>query len=470
MNPSIATLIYACGIAGLFYLGRDKTIQTSKALWLPVAYLWIVGSRGPSIWLGLSPPAGTDVQLDGTPLDRMIFTSILFLGVIVLVQRGSRVLRVVRANWPILAFFAFCLASVVWSDFPQVAAKRWIKAIGDLVMVLIVVTDINNPIGAFKRLISRVGFVLLPASVLLIKYYPGLGRSYDAFVGTQFNTGVTTNKNTLGVVVLVVSLGALWCFLDLLRSKELPNRRRLLLAWGTLLAFGILLLVRANSATSRGCFALGALILVATRFQAVKRHPRLFQVMVLLIVVGGGLATLFGGEIAHAVGRNGDLTGRTEIWNVLVPMSPNPAIGAGFESFWLGDRLFEVREAFRGNPLNEAHNGYIEIYLNLGWIGLSLLALVLIMGFRRASAAFRLEPMFGNLLLAYVSVSVIYSVTEAGFRMLDPIWIFLLLAIVASSAVTSRVIQTADAGSVKLASPSIAGFSAVRTEPRRRAS
>ena len=48
MNPTLALLICACGIAGLFYLDRDKTIRTSKALWLPVVYLWILGG-------GLSP-------------------------------------------------------------------------------------------------------------------------------------------------------------------------------------------------------------------------------------------------------------------------------------------------------------------------------------------------------------------------------------------------------------------------------
>ena len=35
-------------------------------------------------------------------------------------------------------------------------------------------------------------------------------------------------------------------------------------------------------------------------------------------------------------------------------------------------------EAFRagGTPkfLNEAHNGYIEVYLNLGWVGVSLIS------------------------------------------------------------------------------------------------
>ena len=54
MGASVATLIYACGIAGLYYLDRDKDIHTSRALWLPVIWLWILGSRVPSVWLGLS--------------------------------------------------------------------------------------------------------------------------------------------------------------------------------------------------------------------------------------------------------------------------------------------------------------------------------------------------------------------------------------------------------------------------------
>src|SRR5208282_1079520 len=49
--------------------------------------------------------------------------------------------------------------SVSWSPYPGVAFKRWIKAIGDLVMVLVVVTE-ADPIAAFRRLFSRVGFIL----------------------------------------------------------------------------------------------------------------------------------------------------------------------------------------------------------------------------------------------------------------------------------------------------------------------
>ena len=175
MNPSIASLICACGIAGLFYLDRDDSVRTSKALWLPVVYLWIIGSRPFSFWLGVAPSNGANVQLDGSPVDALFFGLLLAAAVVVLIRRGKRTRTLITANWPILIYFLYCLVSVGWSYHPDVALKRWIKAIGDLAMVLIVVTD-GQPVAALRRLFSRVGFLLLPTSVLFIKYYGNLGR------------------------------------------------------------------------------------------------------------------------------------------------------------------------------------------------------------------------------------------------------------------------------------------------------
>ena len=78
--------------------------------------------------------------------------------------------------------------------------------------------------------------------------------------------------------------------------------------------------------------------------------------------------------------------------------------------------------------VNEAHNGYLEMYLNLGWVGVALLAAILVTAYKRAVAAFRWNPEIGALMLAFVAGAVVYSGTEAGFRMLNPIWICLLLA------------------------------------------
>lgn len=442
MNPSIATLVYACGIAGLFYLDRDNSVRTSKALWLPVIYIWAVGSRPVSDWLSMGPTAGTNVQLEGSPVDRAFFAILLLAAVCVLVYRGRKVFKCLSANWPIVIYFVFCLLSVLWSDFPGVAFKRWTKAVEDLLMILIVLTD-GQPIAALRRLFSRTGFVLIPVSLLLIKYYPNLGRGYDEWTGEQLLTGVTTNKNMLGVITLVLLLGVVWRLLGLLQSEETPpHRRRHLLAQGAMFALGVYLLIITHSATSTLCFVLGAFVMLATSLRFVKRHAAAVHALVLSIVIVSGSLVLFGGEAsaAHALGRNATLTGRTDIWAAVIPLAPNPVVGAGFESFWLSPHVHErLAEIFPGLPLNEAHDGYIEVYLELGWVGVSLIALILLDGYRRSVSAFRREPAVGRLLIAYVLCAMLYSVAEAGFRMMDPIWIFFLLAVIEASRIAAGV-------------------------------
>src|SRR5215467_4502694 len=138
MNPLIANLVYACGIAGLFYLDRDRSLRTSKALWLPVLYLWVIGSRPISYWLGLGASNAYvgAVQFEGSPVDGVFFGMLLIAAICVLVQRGPRVFTLISANFPILIYFFYCLVSISWSDYPGVAFKRWVKAIGDLAMIL----------------------------------------------------------------------------------------------------------------------------------------------------------------------------------------------------------------------------------------------------------------------------------------------------------------------------------------------
>ncbi len=111
-------------------------------------------------------------------------------------------------------------------------------------------------------------------------------------------------------------------------------------------------------------------------------------------------------------------------------MSANPFVGAGFESFWLGQTLDKLWSKYWWHP-NEAHNGYLEVYLNLGWMGIALLALLLVKGYRNVVNNVRRVPDVGSLGLAYFVVAVAYNFTEAGFRMFNPVWIGLLLAITA---------------------------------------
>ncbi len=444
MNPLLASLICWCGIAGLFYLDRDTKVRTSIALWLPIIWIGIIGSRPLSAWLGIGP-TGTNVQLEGSPVDAAFYGILSAAAIGVLIGRGKRIRPLLVANWPILVYFGYCLISVAWSFHPDVALKRWVKAIGDLAMVLVVVSD-RQPLAAFGRVVSRVGFVLFPASVLLIKYYPTLGRGYDAF-GFAENNGVSYNKNMLGVIVLVISVGTLWRVISLWRSKGQPDRRRHLIAQITLAGIGIWLFILANSSTSKACFILGAGLIMATNLRAIRSKPARVHVLCLGIFLGGGLTLLLGGgtSVVHALGRKSNLSGRTDIWAAVLASGTNPLLGAGYESYWIGPheiifaRILKDKGWWHPEGLNEAHDGYLEVYLELGWVGVCLILWCLISGYRRAVAAYRLNPTVGAMLLAYIIVTAFYNITEAGFRMMDPIWIFLLLAIVTASDSSGRL-------------------------------
>ena len=234
MNPHIATIIYVVGIAGLFYLDRDVVSRVSKGLWVPVLWLLIVGSRPVTVWFQSGPTVSQEQSyLDGSPIDATVFGILVLAGIVVLIMRSRKVKAYLLANWPILLFFAYCALSIAWSDYSFIAFKRWIKAIGDFIMVLVVLTDPDSPETALQNLLSRAAFVLLPLSVLFIKYYPDIGRSYAPFSWIPMYSGVTTFKNLLG-------LKPAWCAVLALcgRSCALGRIGQYRIAFPGILFFG----------------------------------------------------------------------------------------------------------------------------------------------------------------------------------------------------------------------------------------
>ncbi len=431
MPPFVATVIYSFGIWGLFFLNRDRKYRPSQALWIPIAWLLINGSRPVSSWFG-GPAMSPEALMEGSPFDRVVYLGLQVAGVVVLLGRQAAVSRFLRANATLLVFVFYCAASVVWSDYPEVAFKRWIKLLGDITMVAIILTS-PDPLRAIKTVVTRVGFLLIPSSILLIKYYPGLSRSYDSWTGVQFVSGVGTDKNMLGMICLVYGLGILWQFLGVLREPRGRERKRRLIANGIFLALLLWLFSSADSMTSLSCFVMGSFVILATTFLKTARKPAVVHTMVLGIA-GAAFAVLFlhvgEGAALQKLGRNPTLTGRTEIWTGVLRFASSPLLGTGFDSFWLGHRLSQIWAA---GPLlagiNEAHNGYIETYLNLGWIGVGLLAALIVTGYGAIIRTLRIQPEMNRLKLALFVVAVVYSYTEAGFRSTSTMWIAFLIAI-----------------------------------------
>src|SRR5205823_3122041 len=130
MSPSLATLAFLLGVLGLFALARDRKAKTSGAVWIPVCWVLIAGSRMVSEWLQMAPPSSADQFLEGSPLDRNILMGLQAAAVIVLLTRGRTVSRLLRANGPILLFLFYCALSSLWSDYPDVSFRRWFKFLG----------------------------------------------------------------------------------------------------------------------------------------------------------------------------------------------------------------------------------------------------------------------------------------------------------------------------------------------------
>jgi O-antigen ligase len=384
-----------------------------------------------SVWLQIEPQRSADQLLDGSPLDRNILTGLLAVGLLVLLRRRERVGQLLRANRPIILFFVYCAISTLWSDYPYVAFKRWIKACGDFAMVLIVLSDPDRS-AAIRRLLARVGFLLVPLSILFIKYYPDLGRYYDAMTGEPSVSGVTTGKNLLGMVCLISGLGALWRLVDAFRGGEGSRRMGPLAAQGVLLAMVAWLFWQANSMTSLSCFLLATGLMVTMSLPTLARRPSLAHLLSATVLCVSASVLFFdvGGGALVTMGRDPTLTGRTGIWDVTLRFAANPFFGAGFESFWLGERLLNIWNIYPWHP-NQAHNGYLEIFLNLGWVGMALFAFVIATGYRNVVGALRQDRDAGAFRLAYFIAVLVYNFTEAVSRTFTPIWVLYLLATLA---------------------------------------
>ena len=141
-------------------------------------------------------------------------------------------------------------------------------------------------------------------------------------------------------------------------------------------------------------------------------------------------------EALKAMGRNATLTDRTAVWKAVFSLVENPLLGAGFESFWLGPRIRWIWEQ-TGMRINEAHNGFLEVYLNLGLIGLFLLAGFLVGSYRTICRRVGAVSSLGSLGLALWTVLLFYNFTESAFRG-RLMWVVFVLVVIAVPGLIRR--------------------------------
>jgi exopolysaccharide production protein ExoQ len=431
MPPTFALLLWLILLLLLLCFDPAKERSTSVALWVPLVWIFFIATRLPSQWIQGNVYAAQATSLEeGNPVDRSISLFLILLAVVVLLARGFNWQKFFTRNLFLTALLAFALVSVVWSDFPFVAFKRWFRDLGNYFMILVVLTD-PKPVAALQTLLRRLSYLTLPLSVMLIKYFPYLARHYDAWSGMASTDGATTSKNMLGVLCLVTGMFLFWDTVTRWSQRKELQTKRILAVNLCFILMDLWLLNLANSATSRVCLALGCLVIWAVRSDWGHRHATLIKVAIpsaflLYLILAFGFD--LNGKFASQVGRDPTLTDRTLIWKTVLSLHTNPLVGTGYESFWLGPRLDRIW-AVAGH-VNEAHNGYLEVYLNLGVIGVCLLLGFLLASYYNICKSLGTSSTLASLNIAIWTVMLFYNMTEAAFRS-QLIWLIFLFVAVA---------------------------------------
>jgi len=427
MPASFALLLFMIYIFVFLRLDRDPHGGASKAMFIPFAWMCIAGSRFIGQWLRPRDPANLSVYLEGSSVDRAVFIFLILAGVVVLIRRKLPWREVFTQNIWVWLFFLYGLISITWAEYPFIALKRWVKGLGTVVMVLIILTE-TKPYKAMETALRKMAIILLPLSVLFINYIPHLGRAYHR--GRPMYTGVAGHKNGLGILCLVAGVYFCWMFLYRTLKRSTTEDKVLFGLYISMAVMIVWLTRKANSATSLSCLVIGIAIILLSRLPAFRKNPqRVLTVVIAVFIVFISLEAFWGvkDKVFTLLGREPTLTSRVPMWKDLISMVTNPILGFGYDSFWLGARQEYIYANW--GIIGNAHNGYLEMYLNLGLVGVFFIGAWYASGLAKIRRRLHSDYPVAILRFVILLVAAIHGYTEASFYGVSLMWVLLFLAV-----------------------------------------
>jgi exopolysaccharide production protein ExoQ len=370
-----------------------------------------------------------------SPLDQAFFLFVLLASLLVAGSRRVMWGKLFAQNSALMLFYVYFAVSVLWSGDPTGSTKRLVKDFGMLFVMAILWSE-THPLVAIRSVYVRCASILFPLSLVFDKYFPNIARAYSR-AGEPMSTGVTTQKNSLGELVLIFSLFLIW---DLLEEHRAHNKLRHLWDRFLLLLIGLWLLHSSESKTALVCLLVGAALALRTGWLASRSVSTVVLAVTFFLPYLALFAQQFNSIIAPVVndlGRNMTFTGRTDIWRHITLETVNPVVGAGYWNFWGGPGGFAIGAAMKTLVPN-AHNGYLDIYLDGGAIGLIMLAALLIASGRRLIKGGTGRG-FEGLRFSILIVVMIYNLSESTFARLGTMWFATVLALTDFSTATPPV-------------------------------
>lgn len=278
-----------------------------------------------------------------------------------------------RFLW-IIAFGAFAILSVFWSDAPRVTLRTGVQYASHIVCALIAARTID-----LKTLLLG----LLGGTLLVLFFSFAFGDYiYDPLDGSYSFSGLFASKNQLG---FFASLAVYSAFVFLF----MPATRRLEKVGAAFIGvFGVYALFVSQSATA--IIALSATLasvvgLGATLFfQPRTRRAFVAFGLTLAVILAAAAYALGAVDLVLAFfGKDSTLTGRTYLWSEgWLAAQDSPLVGLGYQAYWVqgfseAERLWH--EFFISSRTGfHFHNTYIEAMVELGYVGCILIGLLIL--------------------------------------------------------------------------------------------
>jgi len=431
----------------LLRLERKQAPDVTRALWIPTIWMLYIASKPLGYWFQLR-----NVNPEtGSPVDRAFLTFLILAALVVLFRRGFDWTGAIRKNAWLVLLIVFMLISVVWSEIPGISFKRWIKELQAVLMAFVVLSE-PSPRKAMESILRRTTYILIPFSLVLIKYFPIYGVEFGRWSGSQYWIGVALQKNGLARLCIFAGIFLMWSLLrrwkgDSASVWKYQTHTEIFLLLLTLYLLGGPQQSLFYSATATYAFAMGIIVCSWIYFMmksGKKVESRSLTAITSFIIVFGIVSVFIGGSsikfFASSAGRDATLTGRTQVWASLLPVvMDSPLVGKGFGGFWTPG----TRDLFQ---ISEAHSGYLEILLGLGFIGILLFSVFLLSSCRKAHQELSSDFYWGLLWIAYIIVSVIHNIGESTIDTFTSQLTAVLLFFSISSAKIFHTKNGSDAG------------------------
>jgi exopolysaccharide production protein ExoQ len=316
---------------------------------------------------------------------------VIFVIALVIVIRARKRWRFTGLPLPMLAFLLLTVLSIAWSDYRQytVAAAflSIVTAIGALSLaVTFRLAQLLRLLGHALRIILA-GSILFELVVSVIvrhpftpwwtdyhgqKIHPAEYWSRDLLLKGDRIQGIMGNSDLLGFVAL---LGVIVFAIEF-ASRSM--RRGWAGFWIVVAVVDIALTRSATVFVAAVAVAVAAVVLVLLRRAQTDRGQRTISIVSIVVVIVGLVGAIaLHGPLLRALGKTGTLTGRTGIWAEVITIArERPVVGWGWISYWVPGLAPFDRKAFNigGIQYLQAHDAWLDLWLQLGIIGVIVFA------------------------------------------------------------------------------------------------